>query len=101
MRIVLKKLRYTSELLSGLYDTAAVEIFTGGLKRLQDDLGEANDVRVAQDIVAELARSGGPTIAHAGKIVLDWHKRRLAGREPKTREHLRRLLAAEPFWRCR
>ena len=101
LRIVLKKLRYTSELLSSLYDTGAIETFTGGLKRLQDDLGEANDVRVAQDIVAELARSGGATIARAGKIVLDWHKRRLAKREPKTREHLRRLLAAEPFWRCR
>jgi len=65
------------------------------------DLGEANDVRVAEEIVAELARDGGATIAHAGKIVLDWHKRRVAEREPKTREHLRRLLAAEPFWRGR
>ncbi len=100
LRIVLKKLRYTTELLSSLYDTGAVEKFTGGLKRLQDDLGEANDVRVAQDIVAELARGDdGATIARAGKIVLDWHKRRLAKREPEIRKHLRRLLDAEPFWR--
>ena len=102
LRIALKKLRYTSELLSGLYDTAAVEMFTGGLKRLQDDLGDANDVRVAQDIVAELAHGpDGATIARAGKIVLNWHRRRLVARQPKTKMHLDELLDTEPFWRWR
>jgi inorganic triphosphatase YgiF len=100
LRIALKKLRYTSELLSGLYGAPAIEKFTARLKRLQDDLGDANDVRAARDIVAELAHGrDGATIAHAGKIVLAWHRRRLVGHQPKTREHLRKLLAAEPFWR--
>jgi triphosphatase len=100
LRIALKKLRYTSELLSGLYDAGAVEKFTAGLKRLQDDLGDANDVRDARDIVAELARgTDGAVIARAGKIVLAWHQRRLVARQPKTRQHLHRMLDAEPFWR--
>jgi len=100
LRIALKKLRYTSELLSGLYDARAVETFTARLKRLQDDLGDANDVRAARDIVAELTRDkDGPTIARAGKVVLAWHDRRLAKRQPKTRKHLHKLFAAEPFWR--
>ncbi|MGC2412808.1 MAG: CHAD domain-containing protein, partial [Stellaceae bacterium] len=100
LRIVLKKLRYTSELLGGFYDAAAVERFIGGLKRLQDDLGEANDVRVAQDIVAKLARAkDGAIIGRAGKIVLAWHHRRLAARQRQTRKHLRRLLDTAPFWR--
>ncbi len=100
LRIALKKLRYTSELLSGLHDARAVERFTARLKRLQDDLGDANDVRAAHDIVAELTRGrDGASIARAGKIVLAWHRRRLVARKPKTREHLRELLAAEPFWR--
>jgi inorganic triphosphatase YgiF len=99
LRIALKKLRYASELLSGLYEEKAVEKFTARLKRLQDDLGDANDVRAAQDIVAGLACGGdGTTIARAGKIVLDWHHRRLVERRSKTRKHLRGLLAAEPFW---
>ncbi len=69
LRIALKKLRYTSELLSGLYDAPAVEKFAARLKRLQDDLGDANDVRAAQDIVPELARGrDSATIARAGKI---------------------------------
>jgi triphosphatase len=100
LRIALKKLRYTSELLSSLYDEPAVDKFTARLKRLQDDLGDANDVRAAHDIIAELARDkDGPAIARAGKIVLAWHEHRLLANQPKTREHLRRLIAAEPFWR--
>ena len=100
LRIALKKLRYTSEVLSGLYEAQAVEKFTARLKRLQDDLGDANDVRAARDIVAQLARGkDGATIARAGRIVLAWHHHRLVARQPKTRKDLRRLLAADPFWR--
>ena len=100
LRIVLKKLRYTSELLGGLYDAGAVDRFTAGLKRLQDELGDANDVRAAQDLVAELARgTNGAIIARAGKIVLAWHQRRVIARQPKIRRHLRRMFDADPFWR--
>jgi len=100
LRIALKKLRYTGELLSSLYDAQAVDKFTARLKRLQDDLGDANDVRAARDIVAELARGkDGATIARAGKIVLAWHHRRVVAHQLKTSKHLRRLIAVEPFWR--
>jgi inorganic triphosphatase YgiF len=101
LRIALKQLRYASEVLAGLYDGDGVRRFTTRLKQLQDDLGEANDVRVGRDIVAELAtpKSAAEAIADAGKSVLDWHEQRLARREPKLRQHLDRLLAAEPFWR--
>src|SRR5204862_155303 len=81
LRIALKKLRYTAELLGGLYDAPALEKFTARLKRLQDDLGDANDVRAAQGIIAGLTHGrDGATIARAGKIVLDWHHRRLVER---------------------
>lgn len=100
LRIALKKLRYAAEVLAGLYSENEVNRFTKRLKRLQDDLGEANDVRAGRDIVAELARpkGRGGAIADAGAIVLDWHENRLARREPRLRKHLVRLLAAEPFW---
>jgi triphosphatase len=100
LRIALKKLRYASEVLAALYREAEVERFISRLKRLQDDLGEANDVRVGRDIVAELAKANGNAgaIADAGNSVLDWHEHRLAGRQRKLRKHLDRLLAAAPFW---
>lgn len=102
LRIALKKLRYAVELLGGLYDSGEVEGFVRRLKRLQDDLGEANDLRVARDIVAELAwpaRNNAAALA-AAAAVLNWHQRRLAGREAQLRQHLARLLDAPSFWRA-
>jgi inorganic triphosphatase YgiF len=100
LRIALKKLRYAAEVLAALYSPAAVERFTRWLKRLQDDLGDANDARVGRDIVTDLAKRSerGAAIATAGGAVLDWHERRLARRQRKLKQHLDRLLDAEPFW---
>lgn len=99
LRIALKKLRYAMEMLGGLYGPAEVKRFTKRLKRLQDDLGDANDVRVGRDILAQLTRKAGPAaLAAGGRTVLDWHERRLARREPKLRRHLAALFAGEPFW---
>jgi triphosphatase len=100
LRIALKKLRYTAELFTGLYDTVAAKQFIQRLKRLQDDLGDANDVRVARDVVDSLAPSGrrATGVAHAGRRLLAWHKERLAKNEVQLRDHLDELLAAPPFW---
>jgi inorganic triphosphatase YgiF len=99
LRIALKKFRYAAELFAPLYSPAEAKVFIQRLKRLQDDLGDANDVRVARDIVDSLApgrRSTG--IVHAGHRVLAWHKHRLAKNEPQLHQHLDELLAAAPFW---
>jgi inorganic triphosphatase YgiF len=102
LRIALKKLRYAAELFAALYDPAAAKHFIHRLKKLQDDLGEANDLRVAHDIVATLAPMGkrATAIAHAGKRVLAWRKRAIAKNEPDLRHHLDELRAAAPFWRA-
>ncbi len=101
LRIALKKQRYAIEALAALYPEDEVRRYTKRLKRLQDDLGEANDVRVGRDIVADLAKPAAPrgAIAAAGNTVLEWHERRLAGRERKLRKHLERLRGAAPFWK--
>jgi CHAD domain-containing protein len=101
LRIALKKLRYAAELFAGLYEPDAARQFIQRLKRLQDGLGDANDVRVARDIVASLAPTGKRStgIAHAGKRMLSWHKQRIADNEPQQRRHLKDLLETHPFWR--
>ena len=101
LRIAVKKLRYTAEFMGGLYDAAAVRTFTEPLRRLQDDLGHANDVHVGHQIVASLASEGksAEKLAEAGHRVLAWHHRRLVKRAPKTAKHLEQLLSTEPFWR--
>ncbi|HTV88477.1 MAG TPA: CYTH and CHAD domain-containing protein [Stellaceae bacterium] len=96
LRIALKKLRYAAEMLGCLYEPEKVAGFTKRLKRLQDDLGDANDVRVGRDILAQLTLNADA--GAAGRVVLDWHERRLARREPKLRRRLSALFASEPFW---
>jgi inorganic triphosphatase YgiF len=100
LRIAAKKLRYTVELLGSLFDQDDLQEFTKRLKRLQDDLGYANDVRVAHDILPELCAGArrGP-VARAGARLLEWHERALAKAERKLRERLNRLNRATPFWR--
>ena len=99
LRIALKKLRYAAELLGSLYDPSKTRHFVQRLKRLQDDLGDINDVRVGRGIVASLSRPGSrSSIAHAGRRILAWHKRRLGRNEHRLRQHLSELRNAERFW---
>lgn len=99
LRIALKKLRYAVELLGSLYDQGETRHFVQRLKRLQDDLGDINDVRVGRGIVTALAQPGSRSrIARAGRRVLAWHKRRLNRNEERLRRHVSELRAAGRFW---
>jgi len=103
LRIAGKKFRYTSELFGSLFDQHDLQKFTKRLGRLQDDLGHANDVIVARDLLQQLygqAQPGNP-VADAGARLLEWHERALAKNERKLRQRLRRLNDAAPFWRAR
>jgi inorganic triphosphatase YgiF len=101
LRIAVKKLRYTVELFGSLFDRDGLERFVGRLKRLQSDLGYANDVRVAHEFVTELFAEIEPRspAAHAWVAVLEAHDQMLASGERKLRRHRRQLNDAPPFWR--
>jgi inorganic triphosphatase YgiF len=101
LRIALKKLRYTTELFAGLYDADQTKHFIHALKRLQDKLGEANDLQTGRKLIGELVptRRRAPAMAHSGQRVLAWHARRVAKAEPKLRDHLTELFEAPRFWR--
>ena len=101
LRIAVKKLRYTIELFGSLFDGDRLERFVSRLKRLQSDLGYANDVRVAHEFVTELFAQIEPRspAAHAWIAVLEAHDQMLAGRERTLRRRRRRLNDAPPFWR--
>ena len=101
LRIALKKLRYAAELFAGLYDAGEARQFIQRVKRLQDDLGDANDVWVGRRIVKTLAPKRPSTgIAHAGRRMLSWHKHRLSKREHAIARALDELMAAGGFWRA-
>jgi triphosphatase len=101
LRIALKKVRYTIEFLGSLFDEHDVRLLVKRLKALQDYLGHANDVRVAYDLISEckdVKSHDTSVIDRAGGIVLGWHERDLADREPKLRKHVRRFKQLDPFW---
>ena len=100
LRIALKKLRYTIEFLESLFDKHAVQALVNRLKSLQDQLGHANDVRVAYDLLDQMQETSGryPRAGRAGGFVLGWHERELADREPMLRKHVKRFKRSEPFW---
>jgi triphosphatase len=102
LRIAVKKLRYSIELLESLYDEREARPFVKRLKRVQDELGYANDVRVAYGLVIELGRSttDSEPVADAGAQLLAWHQRALVEREEELRHYLRRLNEAQSFWRA-
>ena len=96
-RIAVKKLRYTIEVFKDLFDRENVAAFIRLLKPLQDDLGYANDVRVANQLLADLQISD-PAIARAAGIVLGWHDRGVVDHGRTLSKHVRRFRKARPFW---
>jgi triphosphatase len=102
LRIAVKKLRYTVELLRSLYPECAAGGYVEALKPVQDGLGHANDVRVAYGLAIELcSKAENPEhIADAAGQLLELHERALLQGEPKLRKRLRRLNRAQPFWRA-
>jgi inorganic triphosphatase YgiF len=92
LRIALKKLRYALEILGQLYNPKKTGRLLRAAKRLQEELGAANDLSVSRDLVAELARSGAAVaIAKAGDTVLDWHAQRLKSGERKTKKQVTKI----------
>jgi len=98
LRIAMKKLRYTSEVLAGLYNPDTVRPFIKGLKQLQDDLGAISDVRVAHEIVADLSGDNSAAVAEAGERLVAWHEEGLEDHEASLRQRFEDLLGMEPFW---
>ncbi|MGH7094303.1 MAG: CHAD domain-containing protein, partial [Stellaceae bacterium] len=99
VRIALKKWRYTAEIFAGLYDPAETRRFIQGLKRLQDRLGDANDLQTGRRLIDELARGRHSPPAQAGHHILGWHAHRLADDEARLHAQIRELNRAPRFWR--
>ena len=114
LRIACKKLRYLLEFFRSLFAARRVNAFIRSLKRLQDDLGEYNDLQVQQgelqDTARELLAAGGadaPALLTAGRLVDRLESRQAAARRrlvdevgrfvtARTEAELGRLLASRP-----
>jgi CHAD domain-containing protein len=99
LRIALKKLRYSIELLECLFDEKEVQHYLGRIKSLQDNLGYVSDVRTAHAILVPWSAGTGEKGApQAGGIVLGWHLHRLIDQEKALRARVRRFRRVKAFW---
>ena len=97
LRIAVKKLRYATDALAGLYGKRG-EKAVAGLEALQESLGALNDLAVAEQLMHALAQVHPECAFSAGRVVgllcaeamqHTGSKRRIA----------RELAAVRPFWR--
>ena len=101
-RIAVKKLRYMTEFLGGLFEADEVVALMGRLKRLQEELGYLNDVRTAQRLIKQIARPVDDHSSEVGQcagMVIGWHIRGLTNSHANLRRNVRRFRKAKPFWR--
>lgn len=103
MRIAFKKLRYAVEFFAALLPTRRLKPYLKELEKLQDALGELNDLAVAQGLIAGLSRIRTDRIRTAGVradgLAAGWLAARndlLLGALP---QKLDRFLDIKPPWR--
>jgi CHAD domain-containing protein len=103
LRIALKKLRYTGEFFSPLYEKDEVEEFGERLSKMQDSLGAVHDVVVARETLARLTAGANDHsdsgISFAAGIVYGWHLDRATHIFKKSVKRWKKFSRTEPFWK--
>jgi CHAD domain-containing protein len=96
-RVRIKRLRYACEFFVALYPRRRAKTFTRRLERLQDTLGELNDIAVTRRLLGDTA----VLPARARRAIARMHQRD-ALRERRLLIELdaqsKKLKAADPFW---
>jgi len=100
LRIKGKKLRYAAEFFSGLCDArpARRRKFLSRLRRLQDRLGELNDLAVAREKAAQLVQHGSPDIAFAAGQIVGARQAEEKALARKAADAYADFAAARRFW---
>jgi CHAD domain-containing protein len=102
LRIEIKKMRYAAEFFRSLYPKQASVDFVDAIKTLQDALGANNDLAVARELLAGLAKhekgKRRAQAAYATGLVLGWHNHVSNNREQNLSKLWEDLVANRPFW---
>jgi triphosphatase len=99
VRIRLKRLRYGCACFAAGYRPEASKRFLHRLRRLQELLGELNDIQVQRRLLGELGSDAGVApAAQAARQVLDARERRLIRRGGKVWS---KFEAVRPYWQRR
>jgi len=96
LRIALKKLRYAAEFFAPLYARKRSAKYLKELKRLLDDLGEANDAHGVGALLEPLG--DGPQLCFAKGVVAGWYAAREKRLTRRAAEGWRAFKQLRPFW---
>ncbi|WP_157929622.1 CHAD domain-containing protein [Phyllobacterium zundukense] len=100
LRLTLKKLRYATEFFLPLYSRqASTKKYLRQLSRLQDALGETNDIRTSRTLLSDIReRVDSPDVHRAIGVVTGWQGHlELAGAD-RLHDRWCRFKRAAPFW---
>ena len=101
LRIRIKRLRYSVDMLESLFVRRRVEAWLKVLSDLQDTLGAFNDIVLGRHLLAQLtADSGSPGAKeryYAAGLVIGWHAHRVRNRDKSLKKALRKFAALPPL----
>lgn len=100
LRILAKKLRYSAEFFSSLYDKKRTKSFLAALSEVQEVLGQINDIAVTHRLLDELAVN--PYLsAHQEAVVLakGWIAHDLSRQFTALRKAIQRFAGQPSFWK--
>jgi CHAD domain-containing protein len=99
-RIRVKRLRYAIEFFAGLFPDQKARRLVATLGRLQDRLGQLNDIAVAARLLREHAEiNGDPGRLWAAGQIAGWHAGRVGGLLAAAEDGRRALARQARFWR--
>ncbi len=102
LRLAAKRMRYAVDFFAPLYPERKREPWSRRLRRLQDLLGEDNDLASARHLFAKVIAAAPKrertALARAAGFVLGWHRHRLAALPHKLEKEVARLGALGRFW---
>jgi inorganic triphosphatase YgiF len=99
LRILAKKLRYSAEFFSGLYDRQKTKSFLASLSEVQEVLGQINDIAVTHRLLDELAVNPDLSV-HQEAVVLakGWIAHDLSRQFAALRKTINRFSDQPSFW---
>ncbi|MBI3479200.1 MAG: CHAD domain-containing protein [Nitrosomonadales bacterium] len=100
LRILAKKLRYSAEFFASLYDRKKAQSFLDALSKVQEVLGQINDVAVAYRLLEELAADADVS-GHQEAVVLaqGWIAHDLSGQFSALRKAMKNFNRQPLFWK--
>ncbi|MBZ9655298.1 CYTH and CHAD domain-containing protein [Phyllobacterium lublinensis] len=100
LRITLKKLRYAAEFFLPLYaDQGAANKYLKQLSRLQDILGEANDIITSRALLSDVSQSSQhPAVHRAIGAVIGWQGHVALAGANRMKRRWRKFKRTTPFW---